>query len=109
MADLGVDPDSDEDSDMVMWIQGVTQAVGHNSASMDFLKAEIANKKRDLEHAEPSRPNKYMRRGDIEKLRKQEEEEEQARLMEKRRKDEEQSVSKVCPTVHFLQRIIDLM
>ena len=39
---------------------------------MDALKAEIASKRKALEHA-PQRPNKYMRRGDIERMKEEEE------------------------------------
>ena len=39
---------------------------------MDALKAEIASKRKALENA-PSRPNKYMRRGDIERMKEEEE------------------------------------
>ncbi|KII84451.1 hypothetical protein PLICRDRAFT_46357 [Plicaturopsis crispa FD-325 SS-3] len=43
---------------------------------MDALKAEIANKRKALQQDEPgssSRPTKYMRRGDIEKLKEEQE------------------------------------
>jgi hypothetical protein len=40
--------------------------------TMDALKAEIASKRKALENV-PSRPNKYMRRGDIERMREEEE------------------------------------
>jgi pre-mRNA-splicing factor 18 len=39
---------------------------------MDSLKAEIASKRKALENV-PSRPNKYMRRGDIERMKEEEE------------------------------------
>lgn len=39
---------------------------------MDALKAEIASKRKALDNA-PSRPNKYMRRGDIERMKEEEE------------------------------------
>jgi pre-mRNA-splicing factor 18 len=39
---------------------------------MDALKAEIASKRKALDNV-PPRPNKYMRRGDIERLKEEEE------------------------------------
>lgn len=39
---------------------------------MDFLKAELAGKRKALEQ-DSARANKYMRRGDVEKLREEEE------------------------------------
>jgi len=39
---------------------------------MDALKAEIASKRKAFDNA-PQRPNKYMRRGDIEKMKEEEE------------------------------------
>lgn len=39
---------------------------------MDFLKSEIANKRKALDDDVP-RPNKYMRRGDVERLREEQE------------------------------------
>lgn len=39
---------------------------------MDALKAEIASKRKALDEV-PARPNKYMRRGDLERLQKEEE------------------------------------
>ncbi|KZW02869.1 Prp18-domain-containing protein [Exidia glandulosa HHB12029] len=39
---------------------------------MDFLKSEIANKRKALDDDVP-RPNKYMRRGDLERLREEQE------------------------------------
>lgn len=45
---------------------------------MDFLKAEIANKRKAIQEGS-SRPSKYMRRGEVERLK----EEEQAKLQRK--------------------------
>jgi pre-mRNA-splicing factor 18 len=39
---------------------------------MDALKAEIASKRKALENV-PPRPTKYMRRGDIERMKEEEE------------------------------------
>lgn len=59
---------------------------------MDALKAEIANKRKAIQD-EPttSRPTKYMRRGDIEKMK---EEEEQKAKQEKERKAREEKEAK---------------
>ena len=43
-----------------------------HSAPMDALKAEIASKRKTLDNAS-QRPKKYMRRGDIEKMKEEEE------------------------------------
>jgi len=40
---------------------------------MDFLKAEIATKRKALDDDGPARPSKYVRRGDLEKMRLEEE------------------------------------
>lgn len=59
---------------------------------MDALKAEIASKRKNL-HDDPavaSRPTKYMRRGDIERLK---EEQERKIREEKGRSDREQEES----------------
>jgi pre-mRNA-splicing factor 18 len=39
---------------------------------MDALKAEIASKRKTLDNGQ-QRPNKYMRRGDIERMKEEEE------------------------------------
>ncbi|KAF9000754.1 Prp18 domain-containing protein [Cyathus striatus] len=54
---------------------------------MDALKAEIAQKRKALEQdpVQSSRPNKYMRRGEIERLK----EEQEAKVREEKRKLEE--------------------
>lgn len=53
---------------------------------MDALKAEIASKRKALDNG-PQRSNKYMRRGDIERMK--EEEERKAREEAARKADEE--------------------
>jgi hypothetical protein len=53
---------------------------------MDALKAQIASKRKALDNGE-SRPNKYMRRGDIERMK--EEEERKAREEAVKKADEE--------------------
>ena len=55
---------------------------------MDILKAEIAAKRKVIEEdpAVSGRPNKYMRRGDLERLK---EEQERKAREEKRRQEEE--------------------
>jgi hypothetical protein len=57
-----------------------------NSTTMDALKAQIASKRKALDNGE-SRPNKYMRRGDIERMK--EEEERKAREEAVKKADEE--------------------
>ncbi|KAG9037889.1 mRNA splicing protein prp18 [Tulasnella sp. JGI-2019a] len=58
---------------------------------MDFLKAEIAGKRKALDDS-TSRPNKYMRKGDIEKMKEEElrkqREEERARKEEQRQSNQ---------------------
>jgi hypothetical protein len=64
-------------------------------AIMDALKAEIASKRKAIE-SEPvlaNRPTKYMRRGDIERLR---EEAEQKALEEKRKLELEEAERKAA-------------
>jgi pre-mRNA-splicing factor 18 len=40
---------------------------------MDALKAEIAAKRKALEDGSSERPNKYMRRGDVERIKEEQE------------------------------------
>lgn len=56
---------------------------------MDFLKSEIANKRKALDQ-DVERPSKYMRRGDIERLR--EEEERKRKLAEEAKAREDKAV-----------------
>ena len=84
--------------------------------SLDALKAEIAIKRKATPDG-PSRPSKYMRRGDLEKLkeeqeRKEREEKEKARL-EKEQKEREAaeekakekvSISTLCTQILVLRR-----
>lgn len=71
---------------------------------MDALKAEIATKRKTLEGDGP-RPNKYMRRGDIEREREELERKEREQRNAKRRAEEEAATaassklsSKVSPS-----------
>ncbi|KAJ2920620.1 hypothetical protein H1R20_g16476, partial [Candolleomyces eurysporus] len=60
---------------------------------MDFLKAEIAAKRKVLDEDTTTisgRPNKYMRRGDLERLK----EEQERKAQEEKRKQEEESKRK---------------
>lgn len=71
---------------------------------MDALKAEIATKRKALE-SDPvpaERPNKYMKRGDLERLREQKAKEEEQR----RRSQEPQHAHAKCAKVCFLIFII---
>lgn len=76
---------------------------------MDALKAEIAVKRKALA-GDTERPSKYMRRGDVERLREElerkEREEKEAKQREERerkeRQDEERRSAKVCTLVHRL-------
>ena len=65
---------------------------------MDALKAEIASKRKARDNG-PPRPNKYMRRGDIERLR---EEEEQKAREEATKKVEVEAEQATLPKVRFL-------
>ena len=63
------------------------------TSTMDFLKAEIAAKRKVLDEdptALSGRPNKYMRRGDLERLK----EEQERKAQEEKRKQEEESKRK---------------
>ena len=73
-------------------------------ATMDALKAEIALKRKTVEGNVGSRPTKYMRRGDIERLKQEEEQkakQEQARVVqeETRNKDEVVVTEQAKPVV----------
>lgn len=63
---------------------------------MDALKAEIAVKRKALElpASEGARPTKYMRRGELERLKeeqeKKEREEKEAKIKEKREREEQE-------------------
>jgi pre-mRNA-splicing factor 18 len=49
---------------------------------MDFLKSEIASKRKALDQ-DVSRPTKYMRKGDLEKLKQEQERKERDELESK--------------------------
>jgi pre-mRNA-splicing factor 18 len=55
---------------------------------MDALKAEIATKRKTLE-GDGGRPNKYMRKGDIERMKEEKERQEREEREAKLRADEE--------------------
>lgn len=59
---------------------------------MDALKAELAKKRKAAEEVEGSRPQKYMRRGDIERIKA---EAEQAKEAELKKKQEDKEVARV--------------
>ena len=59
---------------------------------MDALKAELARKRKAAEEAEGSRPQKYMRRGDIERMKA---EAERAKEAELKKKQEAEEVARV--------------
>ena len=65
---------------------------------MDALKAEIALKRKTLDVPVPdgARPNKYMRRGDLERLKEEQERKEKEEREEKEREREEHLEDKVC-------------
>ena len=58
---------------------------------MDALKAEIALKRKTLDVPAPegARPNKYMRRGDLERLKEEQERKEKEEREERRRQERE--------------------
>ena len=55
---------------------------------MDALKAELAKKRKAAEEAEGSRPQKYMRRGDIERLKADAERAKEAELKKNQEAEE---------------------
>lgn len=63
---------------------------------MDFLKAEVANKRKAVESETALRPKKYLRRGEVEKL-KEEEERKATEEKEKQAAEEKRKVS-ICTT-----------
>lgn len=86
---------------------------------MDALKAEIANKRKALDGPPAAgRPTKYMRRGDIERLkeeqeRKDKEEKEAKQREERERKEREEAEkatrrAKVCIYSYFAMDIFEL-
>lgn len=83
------------------------------SAAMDFLKAEIASKKRTLSPAEgssSSQPaNKYMRKGDLERMRREEEakaEEARRQEQERKRQEKEAKLFARAKKVHSIVQIV---
>ena len=70
----------------------------HAPTTMEALKAEIASKRKARDNG-PPRPNKYMRRGDIERMK--EEEEQKAREEEAARKAEVEAEQAAQPKVRF--------
>ena len=67
------------------------------TANMDALKAEIASKRKARDNG-PPRPNKYMRRGDIERMK---EEEEQKAREEAAKKTEAEAEQALLSKVRF--------
>ena len=59
---------------------------------MDALKAELAKKRKAAEEADGPRPQKYMRRGDIERIKA---EAERAKEAESKKKQEAEEVARV--------------
>lgn len=88
---------------------------------MDALKAEIASKRKALEEV-PARPNKYMRRGDLERLKEEEERKAREKQAEERERLEKEKAeqaaaasaskskpglaSKVCVSYFYLPFVI---
>jgi hypothetical protein len=71
---------------------------------MDALKAEIASKRKTLDNAS-QRPNKYMRRGDIEKMKEEEERKAREEAAKKAEDDAQKAallkVRSTCQTPFF--------
>ena len=69
---------------------------------MEALKAELALKRKSLADVSDSRPNKYMRRGDIEKMRLEQERKEAEEKAKAKQQESSQAASssaessKVC-------------
>jgi hypothetical protein len=72
-------------------------APASHSCTMDALKAEIASKRKALQDdpVVSSRPTKYMRRGDIERL-KQEQEREEREESEWKEREEREKMDEVA-------------
>lgn len=65
---------------------------------MDALKAEIAKKRKAAEEAATNRPTKYMKRGEIERMKMEEEE----ALKAARRAKEEEERRLRAPVIRFI-------
>lgn len=76
---------------------GISCLDNHPPHYMEALKAEIASKRKARDNG-PPRPNKYMRRGDIERMK---EEEEQKAREEAARKAEVEAEQAAQPKVRF--------
>lgn len=71
---------------------------------MDSLKAQIALKRKTLEGEGLERPMKYMKKGDIEKLRlKQQEEEEEKQTKERMEKERDKDAQTQAQKVRLLE------
>lgn len=72
--------------------------------AMDALKAEIASKRKALDAPTQQRPNKYMRRGDIEKLKEEEERKarEEKAAAERASKEREREKAKSTVSLHAI-------
>jgi predicted Holliday junction resolvase-like endonuclease len=66
---------------------------------MDALKAEIASKRKALDN-ETQRPNKYMRRGDIERMKEEEESKAREEAAKKAEAEEKAALAKVRSVIH---------
>lgn len=81
---------------------------------MDALKAEIALKRKGLQELPAGRPTKYMRRGDIERLKEEQERKEKAdraaaEREERERKEAERQarlVAKGEVSIHMIVRVL---
>lgn len=78
---------------------------------MNGLLAEVAAKRKAITNDKlNSRPSKYMRRGEIERLREEEElkekaEKEEKQAEEQRMENEVHRASKVCRPIYFIRSI----
>jgi pre-mRNA-splicing factor 18 len=67
---------------------------------MDALKAEIASKRKARDNV-PPRPNKYMRRGDIERMKEEEEQKAREEVAKKAEAEAEQAAQPKVRFRHF--------
>ena len=65
---------------------------------MDFLKAEIAAKRKPADGLD-SRPQKYMRKGDIERLKREQKAQEEEAKRQAAKEEQERKQKEVCCSI----------
>src|SRR6266702_1504426 len=71
---------------------------------MDALKAEIASKRKARDNG-PPRPNKYMRRGDIERMKEEEEQKAREEAVKKAEAEAERAALSKVRFYHFHSKV----